>query len=659
MRRLALVCPALVLALACQPKGATTPPPAAAAPVAQEAKTPEIDSARLFGVVEHLASDELGGRYTLSGDISVAAQYLAKAFSDAGVAPVGKDYAHEYALVVGARTTSPPTLALGKPGSEKPVAATDFAPLASSPSGTLEGEIVFAGYAAKSSDETHPYDDLAGLDLTGKIALVLQHQPNSPDTRAFFRAMRAQRRAFDEAAAPLRAKGDTAGVAKLRDKAIGKILTMAAPWVPTKSLTADERAALSEGDPMGPLDTMKIATVLQRAGERSGPQFEGFGRLRDKIDRLAAAGATGVIVVEGPRSYVTAEDREADELPSLEDSHPQSKPYALPVVQLRHKAADKLVRIGGKKLSALQKQIDTKLQPASAATGATAKLDLKLETIEKKAPNILATIPGTDLADEIVLFGAHYDHIGREGEGDCHGRELDGGAKDGICNGADDNASGTAVVVEIARAMAAAGYQPRRSIVFALFSGEEMGLLGSKAMAAALPTEGPFAKGKVVAMVNIDMVGRLRDEGLAIGGVASGSTWMEILDDVGTFGMPVLYDRAITTRSDHAAFYELNIPVLFLFTHTHDDYHGPGDEAPQINQQGLTDIARLVQGVATRLGDGHAMAFAPPTSPAEGLTRMLPGTNPATVEKRVPAADKATPTEGAEAPADAPATSSP
>ena len=656
MRRLALASTTLALALACQPKGATTPPPAAAAPVAEEAKTPEIDSARLFGVVEHLAADELGGRYTLSGDISVAADYLAKAFADAGVAPVGKDYRHPYSLVVGARATTPPTLAIGKPDKEKPVAETDFAPLASSPSGTLQGEIVFAGYAAKSSDEAGAYDDLAGIDLTGKIALVLQHQPNSPDVRAFFRAMRAEQRAFEEKAAPLRAKGDDKAMAKLRAKSIAKILAIAEPWVPAKSLTADERAALDASDPMGPLDTMKIATVLQRAGEREGPQFEGFGRLRDKIDRLARAGAVGVIVVEGPRSYVTAEDRAADELPSLEDSHPQSKPYALPVVQMKWKTADKLVRIGGKKLSALQKQIDTKLVPASAATGVTAKLDVKLETIEKQAPNILATIPGTDLADEIVLFGAHYDHIGREGEGDCHGRELEGGAKDGICNGADDNASGTAVVVEIARAMAAAGYQPRRSIVFALFSGEEMGLLGSKAMAASMPTEGPFAKGKVVAMVNIDMVGRLRDEGLAIGGVASGSTWMEILDDVGTFGMPVLYDRSITTRSDHAAFYEMNIPVLFLFTHTHDDYHGPGDEAPQINQQGLADIARLVEGVAVRLGDGHAMAFAPPTTPAEGLTRMLPGTNPATVEKRVPAAGQPAPAEAA---ADTPATSSP
>jgi hypothetical protein len=118
---------------------------------------------------------------------------------------------------------------------------------------------------------------------------------------------------------------------------------------------------------------------------------------------------------------------------------------------------------------------------------------------------------------------------------------------------------------------------------------------------------------------------------------------MEILDDVGTFGMPVLYDRSITTRSDHAAFYEQNIPVLFLFTHTHADYHGPGDEAPQINRQGLADVARLVQGVAVHLGDGQKIRYVPPKNPAEGLTRALPGTNPATVEKRVPAAAAAEP----------------
>jgi hypothetical protein len=629
-----------VVSLACQPKGATTPPAVpAASETASPSNPPQIDGARLFGVVEHLASDELGGRYTLSPDIFVAADYLAKAFEEAGVAPVGTSYRHEFDLVTGARTPTPPSLTIGKPGTGRAVTAAQFAPYASSPSGKVEGEIVFVGYAARSSDDAHVYDDLAGIDLTGKVAMVLMHQPRSPDVRALFSAMRERRVAFEAEAAPLRAKGDDAALAKLHARATAEILELASPWVPTKKITAEERASLQPTDPKADLDTMKIAGVLSRAGERDAPAFDGFGRLSEKVDRLAAAGATAVIVVEGPRSFVDAAAKKADELPALTGGRPQSKVYPIPVVRMKHTAADALVRAGGKKPSQLQKKIDTSLAPASAPTGLVATLDLQLSPIVNAVPNILATIPGTDLAHEIVMFGAHYDHIGRdeEGGGDCHGRTLADGQTDGVCNGADDNASGTAVVVEIARSMAAAGYQPRRSIVFALFSGEEMGLLGSKAMAAAMPTEGPFAGGKVVSMVNIDMVGRLRDEGLAIGGVASGDNWMKILDEVGTFGMPILYDRAITTRSDHAAFYEQNIPVLFLFTHTHPDYHAPGDEFAQINREGLTDIARLVEGVAIRLGDGQAIAFAPPKTPAEGLTRALPGSNPETVEKRVPA----------------------
>jgi Zn-dependent M28 family amino/carboxypeptidase len=208
------------------------------------------------------------------------------------------------------------------------------------------------------------------------------------------------------------------------------------------------------------------------------------------------------------------------------------------------------------------------------------------------------------------------------------------GEKDAICNGADDNASGTAVVLEVARVLAN-GPAPKRTLVFALFSGEEIGLHGSRALADAPPNVAPFAGGKVVAMVNIDMVGRLGEKGLAVGGVGSSPGWMPLFDDIGTFGIPTIYDRSVTTRSDHANFYRHDIPVVFFFTGTHPDYHRPGDELELINRDGLTSIAELTLALMQKLAAGHEVPFAKPTTPAEGLVGALPGDNAATVERRV------------------------
>lgn len=639
---------ALAFLLACGPKPATTPPAGSAAtpgPTTSEAAaTPRIDAARLFAVVEHLAGDGLGGRYTLSPDIRTSADWLGAQLKASGVGPVGSGYAHDFTLVTGARPTEPPVLAIVVGEKRTEIAPAAFGPSPSSVSGEVEAEVVFVGYAARSIGEEAAYDDLAGLDLSGKIALVLEHQPGQPDVRAFYREMGKRRRAYEEAAEPLRQAGDTKKLAALKRKTVAAIGKLASPWIGEGKFTQDDVDAFS--DPATPLDVEGIGARLTQIGRaREGiPTFAGFGRTSDKIDALAKAGAAAVIVVEGPRSFVDPEARSASELPKLEGDRPLRRTHPVPVVHMKWQEADKRFTVKGKRISALQTKIDTKLKPASAPTGKTAHLKVKLEHVQAKAPNVLATIPGGDLAHEIVLFGAHYDHVGRdaEGQGDCHGTDRKDGTRDTICNGADDNASGTAVVVEIARALADAGVKPRRTLVFALFSGEELGLLGSNAMAESLPEAAPFDKGKIVAMVNIDMVGRLRPEGgLAIGGVGSSPGWMEILDSVGNHGMPILYDRAITTRSDHAAFYEQKIPVLFFFTHTHADYHGPGDEAALINKEGMADIAALVQDIALSLAGGHAIAYAPPATPDEGLSRGLPGDNPKTIVKRVGADGRA------------------
>jgi hypothetical protein len=249
-------------------------------------------------------------------------------------------------------------------------------------------------------------------------------------------------------------------------------------------------------------------------------------------------------------------------------------------------------------------------------------------------PNVLATLAGSERPEEIVVLGAHYDHIGTTGQGIFCRPSPDDSEPDSVCNGADDNASGTAMVLEIARALAGSGYQPRRTIVFAHFAGEELGLHGSHAIANDPPELPPFRGGRVVAMINLDMVGRLGEPGLAIGGIGSSSAWMEILSNVDEHGMSVVYERAISGRSDHASFYEKDIPILFFFTGVHDDYHRAGDEAAKINLEGMTSIAHMVTDTLQIVADGRPMPFTAPRSPAEGIVPRMPGTDPSTLEHR-------------------------
>jgi hypothetical protein len=278
------------------------------------------------------------------------------------------------------------------------------------------------------------------------------------------------------------------------------------------------------------------------------------------------------------------------------------------------------------------------LDPAAkpnALPGVNVSLAARREDMKEKAPNVLAVIPGSDLAREIVLVGAHFDHIGTAERGHfCRTRTLEDGTIDGVCNGADDNGSGTAGLLELARAMADAGYRPRRSIVFAHFSGEELGLHGSHALAETPPAAAPFQGGEVVAMINMDMIGRLGAAGLSIGGLSSSDGWRALLDDAGDHGLSIVYERAVTSRSDHAHWYRKKVPVLFFFTGLHEDYHGPGDELDRINLEGMTQILSIALSVTMAAGDGAELKWTEPRTASEGEVGRLPGSDPATVEKK-------------------------
>lgn len=600
-----------------------------------------LDVGRMAADIGVLAADDFHGRYTLSPDLRRAAEFLTQRYSELGLVPLGSSFALDFPLRTGARLAQAPGLELRRGKKATSIAGDEFVALPQSGSGIVRGELVFVGYAARSEVEEKEgqaaaapaYDDLAGVDLKGKVALVLLDAPGRPDPMVLFKRLQQEAQQFSEAAAPLKAASDLPGLRKLHEGARTRLVALLQSFLPPETLA--KVWPLPE-DPLTldyDLQTI-VGGLMREAANLPGPRFGfGEGSLKTKVERLAKAGAVGVVAVRGPRSFLAPEEREADALPALAGgTSVLGEPLPLPVVQLKWKAADKL--LGKRKLSQLQEEIDRDRKPRSGPMpGLEIALSVALEPVQTMVPNILASLPGSERAQEIVLIGAHYDHIGQVGLGQCS-EARSGAVVDSVCNGADDNASGTAMVLELARAFKQRGRAPQRTLVFVNFAGEELGVLGSKALAEAPP----FDLKRVVAMVNLDMVGRLGPKGLAIGGLGSSDAWMPLLDQVGTAGLEILYEGSVATRSDHASFYRKDIPVLFFFTGVHSDYHRPGDHTDKINLAGMGAIGQIVGGVTLALGDGLAVPWKTP-GPNGGLSQGLPGSDPATVLKRVKASD--------------------
>ena len=212
--------------------------------------------------------------------------------------------------------------------------------------------------------------------------------------------------------------------------------------------------------------------------------------------------------------------------------------------------------------------------------------------------NVIALLRGSDpaLRNEYVVIGAHFDHLGRSAT-----FAQDPEAKDAIRNGADDNASGTAAVVELARLLSA--NPPRRSVIFANFSGEELGLLGSHWFVE----HPPVPLDHVVAMLNFDMVGRLRNDKLIIYGTSTASELKAIVDSANAAsGAQALRVTGIGDGygpSDQTSFYAKDIPVLHFFTDLHEDYHRATDDADKVSAAGEARVVDLALRVARAIGD--------------------------------------------------------
>ena len=333
-------------------------------------------------------------------------------------------------------------------------------------------------------------------------------------------------------------------------------------------------------------------------GAFEGNQTSQHAALARKVANASEHEAGAVVFCE--------DSAETDSLMPFTRAGEGSDRRTMPVLHLRRAVLDDVVtRSLGRDLATIQKGIDDTLTPASAAlSGWRIRGRVAIERVETQGRNVMAVIPGrgAPAADdhaaidprETVVLGAHYDHLGFGGVNSA------APGVHAVHHGADDNASGTALLVEVARRLVARGPLPR-TVLLVAFSGEERGLLGS-AHYVANPAV-PIAD--TVAMVNLDMVGRLDAEKLIVHGTGTSAGFDELVDRLAAAaGLTTAKEPGGFGPSDHSSFYAKKVPVLHLFTGSHADYHRPTDTADKINYEGMVRLAGLVTDVVAELASG-------------------------------------------------------
>ncbi len=267
----------------------------------------------------------------------------------------------------------------------------------------------------------------------------------------------------------------------------------------------------------------------------------------------------------------------------------------IPIILLKRKTAAEWLASIGKKLEDLEQSLLRAPQPF--VTGIQVTLSTDVRKVTKTTANICGLLEGSDsaLKKETVVIGAHMDHLGMGGPG-----SLADDHSPAIHHGADDNASGTAGVLALADYFSSQASRPKRSLLFICFSGEELGLLGSMHYAGhpLLP------EANTVAMLNMDMIGRLQNDRLIVVGSGTSPAWNSLLDEVNSSANFTLSrSESGFGASDQQSFYAHKIPVLFFFTGLHSDYHRPTDTADKINAEGEARVVNFVARCAAHIAD--------------------------------------------------------
>lgn len=488
--------------------------------------SPAITREELESHVSHLAHDELAGRRAGTPGAERAARYVVRAFQAAGLeAPSNHPaYLQTFNFAIGVELGRENRLILQHGDRRVTVfeLGRDFLPLAGSIADRIVQPVVFAGYGISAPEVG--YDDYAGVDVRGRVVMVLRYGP----------------------------EGD---------------------------------------DPAG--------------------RFGRFLSERYKAAMAASRGASAILFVSGPAT---------DEIDRLIPFQMDAEPRSLGIVALSISQAvgQRIANTGGGDLGRWQREIDEEGKPRSRVVpGAVVNLRSDLRPITRTTHNVIGLIEGYDprRSREAVVVGAHYDGLGLGGAGSLEPVPGE------VHNGADDNASGVAALIELAQYFASGRNRPARTIIFIAFGAEEEGMLGS----AHFVSHPVVPLTDLAAMINLDMIGRLDDE-LILYGVGSSEAWPDLIEASNReIDLPVRLMAEGHGPSDHAAFYMRQVPVLALFTGVHEDYHRASDDADLLDYEGLTRVTSFVRHLVGQLtGTGSRPKFRPGAYELAGERRDPP-----------------------------------
>ncbi|MBS1551731.1 MAG: M20/M25/M40 family metallo-hydrolase [Bacteroidetes bacterium] len=337
----------------------------------------------------------------------------------------------------------------------------------------------------------------------------------------------------------------------------------------------------------------KILVIMRYSPGENDPHnnpFEKYEPSRYKTLSARNGEAAGVIFITGPQSG-------EDVLQKMKYDNVMQN-AGLPVISSKREIIENIFRNNGLDLSKIQSDInDSKKSNSFVLNNVKAYMETDVEPVDAKTNNVIGFIEGSDpvLKNEVIVIGAHKDHLGYG----LYGSLYKGNDRE-IHNGADDNASGTAGLLEIAQKISANKKKFGRSVLFIAFGAEEAGLLGS----AYFVKSKLFENYNITAMLNMDMIGRLNDNKLIIYGTGTSSVWNSSLDKINhSYNFTITKNPEGLGPSDHASFYTKNIPVLHFFSGTHADYHSPTDDIEKINSEGEAKIVNMVYDIAMDLNN--------------------------------------------------------
>ncbi len=486
----------------------------------EKIKSPEITVDELKKHVSYLASDDLKGRRTGTEGDSLAAEYIRGELTKVGFVPLYEKGFQRFRVTDKIIPGPANSLILNRASLKLDA---DFAPFAFSNNNSFSGEVIFAGYGFDINEDSLKWKDYEGLDVKGKIVMILRGDPEIEKTMSIFMKY-----------------------SKDRDKVL-------------------------QAKDMG------AAAVLLVSGKSFDPE--------DKFEPLA----------KGDQSV------------------------GIPAFRISRKIADSMLEPKKRSIEDLEKKLNEQHRPESFSTGTSISGHSDVIQTTVSTRNVVMLLPGSDkvLKNQYVVLGAHFDHLGMGGAG-SGSRIPDTVA---VHHGADDNASGVAMMLELAEKLAANPTSHKRSIAVVSFSGEEMGLLGSKRFV----DNSEIDLNTVNAMVNLDMVGRLNENSmLQVGGVGTAEPLKRMLSIANdTTILKLSFSEQGYGPSDHAAFYGKNVPVLFVSSGAHLDYHTPADTWDKINYGGMIKIADLSYRVISELANMDSKLVFKEAGPKEVVSRGM------------------------------------